>query len=65
MKVRILRKSCEHQTEDKEFVVLVGPSSCGKSTTLRMIEVWKKLLQVIFFINGKRVNEIPPKERDR
>jgi len=28
--------------KDKEFIVLVGPSDCGKSTTLRRLPVWKR-----------------------
>ncbi|MEK3799603.1 sn-glycerol-3-phosphate ABC transporter ATP-binding protein UgpC [Peribacillus sp. FSL H8-0477] len=50
--------------EDKEFIVFVGPSGCGKSTTLRMIAGLEEISQGDFFIDGKRVNDVPPKDRD-
>ena len=49
---------------DKEFVVLVGPSGCGKSTTLRMIAGLEEITKGEIYIDGKLVNEIPPKDRD-
>ncbi|MFS0784032.1 ABC transporter ATP-binding protein [Bacillus sp. 1P06AnD] len=50
--------------EDKEFIVFVGPSGCGKSTTLRMIAGLEEISKGDFYIDGKRVNDIPPKDRD-
>ncbi len=50
--------------EDKEFVVLVGPSGCGKSTTLRMIAGLEDISSGELFIDGKLVNDVPPKDRD-
>ncbi|MBI5473487.1 MAG: sn-glycerol-3-phosphate ABC transporter ATP-binding protein UgpC [Ignavibacteriae bacterium] len=49
---------------DKEFVVLVGPSGCGKSTTLRMIAGLEEITQGTISIDGKIVNDVPPKDRD-
>ena len=49
--------------DDKEFIVLVGPSGCGKSTTLRMIAGLEDITHGDFIINGKRVNNLPPKDR--
>ncbi len=49
---------------DKEFIVLVGPSGCGKSTTLRMIAGLEDITSGELFIDGKLVNDIPPKDRD-
>ncbi|MDY0061554.1 MAG: sn-glycerol-3-phosphate ABC transporter ATP-binding protein UgpC [Myxococcota bacterium] len=49
---------------DREFVVLVGPSGCGKSTTLRMIAGLEEISEGDLFIGEKRVNDLPPKERD-
>lgn len=49
--------------EDKEFIVLVGPSGCGKSTTLRMIAGLEDITHGDFEIDGKRVNDLPPKDR--
>ena len=49
---------------DREFVVLVGPSGCGKSTTLRMIAGLEDITEGDLYIDDKRVNDIPPKDRD-
>jgi multiple sugar transport system ATP-binding protein len=50
--------------QDKEFIVFVGPSGCGKSTTLRMIAGLEEISQGEFSIDGKRVNDVAPKDRD-
>ncbi|MGD9014483.1 MAG: sn-glycerol-3-phosphate ABC transporter ATP-binding protein UgpC [Candidatus Omnitrophota bacterium] len=50
--------------ENKEFTVLVGPSGCGKSTTLRMIAGLEEVTSGDIFLNNKRINEIPAKDRD-
>ncbi len=49
---------------DKEFVVLVGPSGCGKSTTLRMIAGLEEVSDGDVLIDGEKVNDVPPKDRD-
>jgi multiple sugar transport system ATP-binding protein len=49
---------------DREFVVLVGPSGCGKSTTLRMIAGLEDITEGELSIDGKVVNDVPPKDRD-
>ena len=50
--------------EDKEFVVFVGPSGCGKSTTLRMVAGLEDISEGELYIDGKYVNDVPPKDRD-
>ncbi|UOE56615.1 sn-glycerol-3-phosphate ABC transporter ATP-binding protein UgpC [Bacillus sp. CMF12] len=50
--------------KDKEFIVFVGPSGCGKSTTLRMIAGLEEISKGDFYIDEKRVNDVPPKDRD-
>lgn len=50
--------------EDKEFCVFVGPSGCGKSTTLRMIAGLEDISEGKLYIDGKEMNEVPPKDRD-
>ncbi len=49
---------------DGEFVVLVGPSGCGKSTTLRMIAGLEEITAGDLYIGDRRVNDVPPKDRD-
>src|SRR6476659_10164287 len=49
---------------DGSFTVLVGPSGCGKSTLLRMIAGLEEITAGEIRIGPKRVNELPPKERD-
>ncbi|MEM8849134.1 MAG: sn-glycerol-3-phosphate ABC transporter ATP-binding protein UgpC [Pseudomonadota bacterium] len=46
-----------------EFVVFVGPSGCGKSTLLRMIAGLEDITSGTLEIDGRRVNDLPPKER--
>ena len=50
--------------ERGEFIVFVGPSGCGKSTTLRMIAGLENISKGDFLINGKRANEMGPRERE-
>ncbi len=49
---------------DNEFIVLVGPSGCGKSTTLRMIAGLEEITEGDLLIDGKRMNDVAPKDRD-
>ena len=49
---------------DGEFLVLVGPSGCGKSTTLRMVAGLETVTAGEVAIDGRRVNDLPPKDRD-
>ena len=50
--------------KDKEFIVFVGPSGCGKSTTLRMIAGLEDITSGEFTIDGVRMNDVAPKDRD-
>ena len=50
--------------EDKEFIIFVGPSGCGKSTTLRMVAGLEEISSGDLIIDGKRMNDIEPKDRD-
>jgi multiple sugar transport system ATP-binding protein len=49
---------------DGEFLVLVGPSGCGKTTALRMIAGLEDITSGDLRIGERRVNEVPPKDRD-
>jgi ABC-type sugar transport system ATPase subunit len=47
-----------------EFLVLLGPSGCGKTTLLRLIAGLEEPGAGDILIDGVRVNELPPKDRD-
>ena len=49
---------------DGEFVILVGPSGCGKSTTLNMFAGLEDISDGELRIDGVRVNETAPRDRD-
>jgi multiple sugar transport system ATP-binding protein len=49
---------------DREFLVLLGPSGCGKTTTMRMIAGLEDVTEGDIFVDGKRVNDLDPKDRD-
>ena len=48
---------------DKEFVTLLGPSGCGKTTTLRIIGGFETPDQGEVTFDGKRINDLPPYQR--
>ena len=47
-----------------EFIVIVGPSGCGKSTLLRMVAGLETITDGEVQIDGKRVNELEPMDRN-
>ena len=52
------------EIKDKEFIVLVGSSGCGKSTILRLISGLEEITSGEILIDGKVVNNVHPKDRD-
>ncbi|HOK63126.1 MAG TPA: ABC transporter ATP-binding protein, partial [Soehngenia sp.] len=50
--------------DDKEFCVILGPSGCGKTTLLRMIAGLNSITEGDLLFDGRRVNTVPPKDRD-
>lgn len=50
--------------KDKEFIVLVGSSGCGKSTILRLISGLEDITSGEILIDDKVVNNVHPKDRD-
>lgn len=57
-------KGINLEIADGEFLILVGGSGCGKSTLLNMIAGLETVTDGEIAINGKRVNDLPPKDRD-
>lgn len=52
------------EIKDKEFIVLVGSSGCGKSTILRLISGLEEITDGEIFIDNIKVNNVHPKDRD-
>jgi multiple sugar transport system ATP-binding protein len=52
------------EIHDQEFIVLVGPSGCAKSTTLKMIAGLEEITEGEIYIDKRKVNDLPPKDRD-
>jgi len=52
------------EIQDREFVVLVGPPKCGISSIVRMIAGLDTTSKGDIFIGDRRVNDVPPKDRD-
>lgn len=52
------------EIKDKEFIVLVGSSGCGKSTILRLISGLEDITAGEILIDDKVVNNTHPKDRD-
>ena len=52
------------EVEDQEFIIFVGPSGGGKSTTLRMIAGLEEISSGELKIDGRVVNDVEPKDRD-
>ena len=50
--------------EKGEFIVFVGSSGCGKSTTLRMIAGLEEITKGELLINGQSANDKGPRERE-
>ena len=61
--VQVLR-NVSFEAQDGEFVALVGPSSCGKSTLLRCIAGLEAVQEGLIHIGDRVVNDLEPKLRD-
>ena len=61
---KIAVEDANFEIQDREFMVLVGPSGCGKTTTLRMVAGLEDISKGSIYIDGRRINDVPPKDRD-
>ena len=52
------------EVKDGEFLVLVGPSGCCKSTSLRMLAGLEEVNEGGIYIGDREVTDVPPKDRD-
>jgi spermidine/putrescine transport system ATP-binding protein len=69
---RVVKRFGEHVAVDGidlqiakgEFLAIMGPSGCGKTTTLRMIAGLEQPSDGEIRLNGQRINELKPWQRD-
>src|SRR5438874_9367149 len=52
------------EVADGEFMVIVGPSGCGKSTVLRLLAGVENMTEGVIKIDGRVVNDVPPRNRE-
>src|SRR3982750_682043 len=52
------------EVAEGELLVLVGPSGCGKTTLLRCIAGLEEMSRGELRFDGRRINEVGPRERD-
>ncbi|MGR8981289.1 MAG: ABC transporter ATP-binding protein [Gammaproteobacteria bacterium] len=57
-------RSANFTIHDGEFFILVGPSGCGKSTLLNMIVGLEVISDGTIYVDGRRVNDLDPKDRN-
>ncbi len=57
-------RNIDLEIEDQDFCVILGPSGCGKSTLLRMIAGLNSVTEGDILFDGRRINTVPPKDRD-
>ena len=57
-------KDMNLEIQEGEFLTLLGPSGCGKTTTLRMIAGFENATSGTIEVQGQRVEEKGPYERD-
>jgi iron(III) transport system ATP-binding protein len=51
------------KVREGELVTLLGPSGCGKTTTLRMIAGFEFPSSGEIYLDGERINDVPPNRR--
>ena len=57
-------KDLSIECADGSFLSILGPSGCGKSSTMRMIAGLEHISAGDILFDGRRINNLPPKDRD-
>jgi multiple sugar transport system ATP-binding protein len=57
-------KDLNIECEDGSFLSILGPSGCGKSSTMRMVAGLEHISAGDILFDGRRINELAPKDRD-
>jgi ABC-type sugar transport system ATPase subunit len=52
------------EVSEGQLVALLGPSGCGKTSTLKMIAGLEDITSGDLFFDDRRMNDVPPEERD-
>ncbi|MEI6352265.1 MAG: ATP-binding cassette domain-containing protein [Verrucomicrobiota bacterium] len=52
------------EVQDRELIVLAGPTDCGNSTVMQLIAGLEEVSQGEIFLGDRLLNAIPPKDRD-
>src|SRR5436190_18142939 len=60
----VVMRDIDLDVADGEFIVLVGSSGCGKSTLLRCVADLEEITGGELRIDGRRVNDVAPRDRD-
>jgi len=56
-------KDVSFECKNGEFIVMLGPSGAGKTSTLKMISGLEKITSGRIFIGGREVNDLEPRQR--
>jgi spermidine/putrescine transport system ATP-binding protein len=59
----IALRGLDLEIRDGEFFCLLGPSGCGKTTTLNLIGGFVPLTEGEIWIQGRRIDDLPPHKR--
>ncbi len=51
------------EVRDGEFLTLLGPSGCGKTTLLRLLAGFETPDTGRIYLNGQRIDDLPPEKR--
>jgi multiple sugar transport system ATP-binding protein len=57
-------KDLNIECDDGSFLSILGPSGCGKSSTMRMVAGLEHISAGDILFDGRRINELAPKDRD-